>query len=418
MPIRENRYLYSDSGKMGVMKSKLIYNLMPQIVEYCSCGILLINFDEKILYSNQAARSFDIFATSEITGKKLEQVFRGHCPISEHIAELREKRECHFKYHRKFKNNRDKYYLFDNRVICNPQTDERLIYISIREITEAEEAIRSKDRHLDFLDNLFKALSFPMVIVNAENFIIEMTNETARKQGIYEGMKCFGYHGGSGHCDCEPAECPITLVRKSRNAVRLEHCHHDSMGKEATIEIHAYPLLNSEGEVTRVIKTMFDITRVKKIEEYSNSVKEQLITEQVALRKKHTVLKEILNNIEEEKNIVKSNFVSNIDINIRPIVQSLRDIGDPRFQKHLDMLEKSLNEISSPFLGKLENTCQDLAPREIEISNMIKRGLPSKAIASTLNISVETANWYRKSIRKKLGLVNRAVNLKTYLNEM
>ncbi len=51
---------------------------------------------------------------------------------------------------------------------------------------------------------------------------------------------------------------------------------------------------------------------------------------------------------------------------------------------------------------------KDLSLREIEVIKLIKQGLSSKEIASTLNISTRTAEVHRHNILKKLGLKNTA----------
>jgi DNA-binding CsgD family transcriptional regulator len=57
-----------------------------------------------------------------------------------------------------------------------------------------------------------------------------------------------------------------------------------------------------------------------------------------------------------------------------------------------------------------------LSPIEIQIGNMIKHGLSSKAIARIRGISPATVNRHRENIRRKLNLTNNKMNLASYLN--
>jgi len=56
-----------------------------------------------------------------------------------------------------------------------------------------------------------------------------------------------------------------------------------------------------------------------------------------------------------------------------------------------------------------------LTPREIQLAYLIKEGKTTKEISELLNLSVRTIDSHRDRIRKKLGLSNRKINLKSYL---
>jgi len=49
---------------------------------------------------------------------------------------------------------------------------------------------------------------------------------------------------------------------------------------------------------------------------------------------------------------------------------------------------------------------------------LIKDGKSSKEIADILAISETTVNFHRKNLRKKFGLKNRQMNLRSYLISM
>jgi DNA-binding NarL/FixJ family response regulator len=64
-----------------------------------------------------------------------------------------------------------------------------------------------------------------------------------------------------------------------------------------------------------------------------------------------------------------------------------------------------------------DNSClyQNLSPTEIKIAAFIKKGKTTKDMANILGQSVRTIEVHRHNIRKKLGIANAKVNLRTYL---
>jgi DNA-binding CsgD family transcriptional regulator len=56
-----------------------------------------------------------------------------------------------------------------------------------------------------------------------------------------------------------------------------------------------------------------------------------------------------------------------------------------------------------------------LTSTEIQIADLIKHGRASKEIASLLNVSPKAISFHRGNIRRKLGLVNKKINLRSHL---
>ena len=139
---------------------------------------------------------------------------------------------------------------------------------------------------------------------------------------------------------------------------------------------------------------------------------------ELQLKEKNLALREILNHIEMEKKSLGDQVMANIRHFVWPFVQKMRGNALPEAQKYLDLLEKSFNEILSPFGAKVENQHPDLTPRELEIANMVRSGMTIKGIASVLKISPRTIETHRMNMRKKLGLSEKGGNLATHLSKL
>lgn len=143
---------------------------------------------------------------------------------------------------------------------------------------------------------------------------------------------------------------------------------------------------------------------------------ELLRIERKALEEKNIALKEILRQVESEKKSIEHQFADNVEKIILPIVNKLKGKVNSLEIYYLNLIEKNLLEITSPFLARLSVKYRKLTPREIEVCNMIRNGLSSKEIADFLNISPLTVNRYREFIRRKLGITNKDVNMSVFLN--
>jgi len=133
------------------------------------------------------------------------------------------------------------------------------------------------------------------------------------------------------------------------------------------------------------------------------------------LENKNIALREVLDEIESEKNKLKDEIVINIKKIILPIVKKIRLRGASRYPA---LLEKSLQNLVSSFGRRLTEKDLGLTPKELEICNMIKSGLTTKEIAGLLDASRHTVDKHRNSIRKKLGLSKKGVNLTSFLQSL
>ena len=156
-----------------------------------------------------------------------------------------------------------------------------------------------------------------------------------------------------------------------------------------------------------------DITKIKLYEEKITKIKGEL-------EKKNIVLREVLAQIELEKKEVENYVIENIGKLIIPSLNQLKasdNLIDSQ-KNHIECIENNLKNITSSFIKKISDKYVKLSSREIEICNMIKNGLLNKEIAKILSLSLLTVEKHREHIRKKLGITNKQVNLKTYLQEL
>jgi len=169
-------------------------------------------------------------------------------------------------------------------------------------------------------------------------------------------------------------------------------------------EWHIEPIRDSEGKITHYVAIQRDITKRKEAEQ--------------SIEQKNSALKEILEQIEIEKKNIKEDVVLNVEEVLLPALKKLRRKGSALDRKYLEILEQTLKNLTSSFGRNVSEKKFKLSPREVEIANLIKSGVSSKEICGMLNISFKTVETHRNKIRKKLDILNKDINLTTYLKSL
>jgi DNA-binding CsgD family transcriptional regulator len=130
----------------------------------------------------------------------------------------------------------------------------------------------------------------------------------------------------------------------------------------------------------------------------------------------NTTLAVLLKRRENDLGDLEERMVRNIRDLLDPAIKHLKSgaLTDTQ-QRWLDVLASNLNELASPFSGKITSAYRRLTPMEIMVASFIKHSKNNKEISDFLGISSRTVEVHRSNIRCKLGIKNRKQNLRTFL---
>ncbi|NNG02012.1 MAG: PAS domain-containing protein [Desulfobacteraceae bacterium] len=145
----------------------------------------------------------------------------------------------------------------------------------------------------------------------------------------------------------------------------------------------------------------------------------ELESEKLNLQEANTTLRVLLQKRTEDRRRLEVEILHNIKNLVLPYVQKIQSKPLTRSQQtYLGILSANLDEVATAFSRKLSLAYFDLSPSEIRVAHLIKKGVPTRRIAERLNLSIRTVDAYRGSIRRKLRINNRSVNLRTFLLAM
>ncbi len=216
----------------------------------------------------------------------------------------------------------------------------------------------------------------------------------------------------------DEAERAMPLVRRTFSEkgpfVCFETIHTDKDGRLVFIEANGQPFFDGKGNLLGYRGSCNDVTERKRFIEALQERERELTAKSVSLEEVNAALRVLLKQREEDRQELEEKFVSNIREIILPYVHKMQKGPlDPKHAAYLNIVVTNLTEIMSPFLNTLKQF--NFTPREIEVALHIKDGMTTKEMANLMGVAPSAIHSHRDNIRKKLGLNNKKINLRTRL---
>lgn len=188
--------------------------------------------------------------------------------------------------------------------------------------------------------------------------------------------------------------------------------------------------IHDHERICGIVGTNVDITDRKILEAALKKINEELemqVEERTRELKDKTrrleefnaALKVLLKQREDDRTELEESILLNVRSLVIPYLEKLKKTRLNSDQTtYLAILESHVREVTSPFIRKISEKYFGLTPVEIQAAGLIKEGKTTKEIAESLGISINTVSSHRFHIRKKLGLSNKKVNMRSYLKTM
>lgn len=160
------------------------------------------------------------------------------------------------------------------------------------------------------------------------------------------------------------------------------------------------------------------LKKITALERELYEYKQKLEETQLELSENKTALTALSKNIDNIEFNTKLKILKRLHSQILP---PLKEIKSEKHHERIQILaEEAITKLQMfiPFPENSFGTLAILSPMEIRIASMIKDGFKSNDIARLQCISLDTVKTHRGSIRKKLGLKNKRIDLIIYLKNL
>lgn len=191
-------------------------------------------------------------------------------------------------------------------------------------------------------------------------------------------------------------------------------------------------VFDSQRYVTHYVGSFTDLTAQKQAENVLLEARQKLESKVAKTQEElekiredslriNTALNVLLRHRETDKCDAQNALSREVEGTVLPFLKRLKGGSTDRNQARLiNILETNLHQLVK-FYGRetsLSSVYQKLTPAEIQVASMVRQGLSTKLIATTLNLSTGTIGIHRKHIRRKLELDSKEINLYSYLTSL
>jgi hypothetical protein len=290
------------------------------------------------------------------------------------------------------------------------------------------------------LSSVFDTICHGISILDSD-FNILLANKTVEKWHSHAlpviGRKCYeAYHRKSKCCEFCPAERSLKNHRVQYEIMPVVELD----GTEGRREVSAFPVFAQNANLICVVVSVRETKDRKQAEDLQkeycelekrlhertielSKTKKELQAAISGLRKAEksqketkTALKVLMQQRIEAKTELEETVLLNAKELIVPFLERLNKSRlDSKQKAYVNIIESNLNEIVAPLVREFSKINLKLTPAEIQVTNLVRQGKTTKEIAEFMNLATSTIDTHRNKIRKKLGIKNKKINLKTYL---
>ncbi len=407
-------------------------NYRPQASQFDACqwervfntvtsGMRIVGLDHRTLYVNDAFCRLTGVSKAKAIAQPCHETFAGeachtqHCPLNR-IADGEQQVE--YDVQEALRDGSHK----TCAVSASPlkDTDGSLIGIieDVRDVTDrrqAAEALRDSEEHFR---RIFETSHTAIVIGRIPDGEIVDCNQSCERIFGYKREEIIGKTTVELNLWNEPSDREhIISELRSTGLIKKTGLKLRRKSRETAVVDSSFSIVRINGQ-DHTLAIVSDVTERYLAESELKCANNELEIERTLLRNKNVALRELMEQIDQQKQQTNHQLQTNVNRIVRPMLDIINQRLGSEDQHLMELLDSALSDLLDPTVSHLEQSHANLSPRETEVCNMIRRGFSSKQMASILSVSVHTINNQRRSIRKKLDISDNRTNLETYLKSL
>lgn len=296
----------------------------------------------------------------------------------------------------------------------NELGENLIIYRDISREKDAEHALReSWERYIHLADSLPQAIleideSGRLIFINGTG----LAALGYTRMDIQKGLNVFGLLAAE---DRERARTDLAQELNAETGRLFEYTVITKTGERLPVAAYPRRTLISGARIglrTVVLDTGERIRSEQALKDMEGKLEER----DRALQETNSAMKALVREWESGKEAYVLSVTSTIKGAVLPLLEELKKSGiSPKAGSFLDVLESKLESLASPLLNSLSSRYPALSIKELRVADLIRDGKTTKEIAQLFHITPAAVDFHRNSIRRKLGIKNRKVNLQSYL---
>ena len=216
--------------------------------------------------------------------------------------------------------------------------------------------------------------------------------------------------------DHEKIERRLSRLSPALPVVVIENRVYKGDGSIRWVQFINRGIFDSSNQLIEIQSVGRDISDLKEIQIALQQKEEELSLKNRRLEKLNIAFEVVIEQKNEQLDNLRSDIIKQYNSFVKPHVEELKKISQSwQENQYLKLIEQGMQHILSPFARQIMSLNHHLSPMETKVATLITSGTTIMDAARELKISPHTVKYHRKNIRSKLGIQNKKINLRSYL---
>jgi PAS domain S-box-containing protein len=134
------------------------------------------------------------------------------------------------------------------------------ITFSIYDFSEGDRDLKTIYQQVELFGNLFRSITNPFLIIQTKDYKVLKATPASVFGDAKDISRCYSLtHGFDSPCNGTDHPCPMKEVVEMKKPTKVEHKFFNKEGHTTIKEIHAYPVLDENGDVKSIIEYFIEI---------------------------------------------------------------------------------------------------------------------------------------------------------------